>query len=127
MSLHCPATLIVAGHREEHLRVLMGSLRDRRVAAVYTSPAPEAVATGQAVAAELDAVARVASWLHRPDEGDDEDEEEGPPADRFEDGLRAVADLHRGETVLVLVPSSAAADWSVVELEIGDDGVRPAP
>jgi hypothetical protein len=131
VTLHCPARLIVAYH-EGGLDAWVQTLRDRRVAAVYTSPVPDEVARGEAVAGSLGAAARVAAWLERLERLDGLAAEARtgsvPQGVRCDDEeLRSLADLHRGETVLLLVPATAAGDTSVFELEIGDDGARLLP
>jgi hypothetical protein len=128
VALHCPARLIVAYH-EAGLDAWVQTLYVRRVAAVYTSPVPDEVARGEAVAGSLGAAARVAAWLERLDglaaEAHTGSVPQGVRCDDEE--LRSLADLHRGETVLLLVPATAAGDTSVFELEIGDDGARLLP
>lgn len=148
--LHCPATLLVARHGDaeyghpsvlcdeggwlsEHgrdqVRELAESLRDRRVARVYTSVLERAVESGR-LAAELlgvDCVAvdglaefSVGALVGRPH--DDPElasifrdwmrgdlgrfvpggETGAQVVARYREALQAIADLHRGETVLVL-------------------------
>ncbi len=119
MSLHCPATLIVA-RSEADGRALAVGLLDRRVAVVYSGPRPETALTGRVVARELGAAfATVPGLDGGPDEHPASPEE---VVSRYEDELRSLADLHRGETVLVLA-HNPRADWMGVEVEIGDDGM----
>ncbi|MCA1782433.1 MAG: hypothetical protein ABR500_07235 [Dermatophilaceae bacterium] len=124
MSLHCPATLLVAGH-EGDTRALADGLRDRRVVAVYTSGRAEAERTGRALAEELGAVLEVDPGLDV--DPPDRDESAEDAVVRIQDGLGSVADLHRGETVLVLAPLGPGLQGTVVHVEIGDDGVRIGP
>jgi broad specificity phosphatase PhoE len=148
--LHCPATLLVARHGDaeyghpsvlsdeggwlsdpgrQQVARLAASVRDRRVARVYTSVLHRAVESG-ALAAEVLGVDSVAvdglaefsvgalagrphddpelasvfrAWMHgdlgRCIPGGETGSE---VVARFREALQAIADLHRGETVLVL-------------------------
>ena len=119
MSLHCPATIVVVSGADD-VSMLADRLRERRVAAVYTGERSEAAATGRRLAAELGVAASTTTGLDdvaaRPARLD----ESLPELER----LRPLADLHRGETVVVLLSGRPDEGPSSVELEIGDEGVR---
>lgn len=121
MSLHCPALLIVA-RTEAYAGPLAERLRERNVAAVYTGPDPEATLAGRSLAAELGAAAATVPGLDLGASGLPGSLEKAFA--RIADELHALADLHRGETVVVLADAETSADWMVFEAEIGDDGVR---
>ena len=117
--LQCAATLLLARHGEastdgdlsprghEQAHALGRSLRDRRLAVVYTSTLAPAVQTAGIVERETGVSVVVDAGL-----------DDGSVA-----GLEALADQHRGETVLVL---SGAGDeregCAVVEVSIDADG-----
>jgi probable phosphoglycerate mutase len=149
--LQCAATLLLASQAEvEHdaqggltdrgrrrARALGERLRDRRVAMVYTSPVPRAVQTAETVAAVLGVGVRVRDGLGvSPSRGRGE-------YDAVRSELEAVADLFRGECVLVVgqgaaicatvrqvarsLPSQALwgrslGDGEVVEVAVDADG-----
>lgn len=100
MSLHCPATLLVTAPPTDEggLAHLVEALRGERVLAVVTAPEDE---LGPRVAEGLDVPLEVDAAL----------------SDAGRDPLTGVADLHRGETVLVLLPSAAPG---VDRVELGD-------
>ena len=147
--LHCAATLLIARHCEaeyaterlsdaggsltvrgrEQARRLARSLRDARVAMVYTSDMARAVQTGEIVAAELGVLVRVRAglrewsvgeyagrphvagmfdetfhgWLQGAHDVEVPGGESGRSVlERMSSELQAVADEHRGETVLVV-------------------------
>lgn len=121
MSLHCPATLIVA-RADGAGRPLLDRVRDRNIAGVFTSAHPEVVLAGRSLAAELGTAVTTLPEL---------DPQESEPSAtvrqalaHLEKALHSLADLHRGESVVVLTRARAAADWAAFEVEIGDDGVR---
>jgi len=93
--LQCAATLLLTDAGGS--RTLGPSLVDRRLAAIHTSAAPEAVRTAEAVAAVTGAAISVSADLREP--GDEPDAEVRARVARE---LGAIADLHRGETVLVV-------------------------
>lgn len=104
--LQCPATLVLLTHvsrpgvrRAEHAERL---LRDLRVAAVYAAPGtgPTADVVGEA--------------LSLPPH-----EEPGLDGPSYRDALAALADLHRGETVVVVAGEATIAD---LERFLGDPG-----
>ena len=125
MSLHCPATLVVASEREDP-RALAARLGDDRLAAVYTASRPDAVATGRTLADALGAAHGTLAELELGLEPTARPSAESI-VDRYADALQTVADLHRGETVLVLVPEPASASWSPLRVDLGDDGIRLTP
>ena len=88
--LHCPARILLAGPGEQ--LALDRSLLDARLALVYTGPSRRTVRTAEAVAARTGVPVVVRDDLHG----------EAVPAE-----LSALADLHRGETVLVVLPGAA--------------------
>jgi 2,3-bisphosphoglycerate-dependent phosphoglycerate mutase len=104
--LQCPATLVLAAAGdEEQARALAESLRDRRVAVVYTDDSPATGAAVDAVSAGLGAPVR-----------SEPDLREGflPPGAVLEQ----LADAHRGETVLVLA-AAPVLTAAVGELPVG--------
>jgi probable phosphoglycerate mutase len=116
--LHCPATLCVARHGDaafghasvpseeggwltergtSQVRELAESLRPRRVAAVYSSTMQCAVESAALAAQVLDTTAREVDGLQEISVG-----ENGPEVlARVREALQGLADLHRGECVLV--------------------------
>lgn len=152
---------------------LAASLTDRRVAIVYTSTRARAVETGGIAARALGVAARELAGLEEFSVGDlagarfddprltstyagwlaGELAHRIPGAEsgqelvaRFRDALNTIADLHRGETVLVIShggvmslglpqvalggpagPPSPLANCAQVELSAGDDGWRLGP
>jgi broad specificity phosphatase PhoE len=161
--LHCPATLLLARHDDadgdhspvpsddegrltetatEQVERLARSLRDRRVARVYSSTSTRAVEYGRLAAEVLGVDAQAVDGL-RGGSGDQ-------VLDRYREALQAIADQHRGETVLVLghggvlssvlprlpgaihddVADSGFPPWgAVVEVSVDGDGfvVRQGP
>ena len=116
--LHCPARVFVARHGEaaydgrerltaageRQARELAQRLRGERVAGVHASSMPRAAATGR-IAAE---VLGVRVELH--DElGEVGIESEDAVVDRVSAALAAIADLYRGEAVLVVGHQGAFA------------------
>jgi broad specificity phosphatase PhoE len=93
--LHCPATLLLAPYDEaaertaEAARRLAERLADENVSRVYGGTGAGVVQTAAAVG-----VAAAAEQRHELD------------ADDVVEELNAIADLHRGETVLVVLPGS---------------------
>ena len=88
--LQCPATFLVLA--TESAASLVPDLRHARVAAVY------------AVAADVDAAARVAREAGVPVRPLEES-----PGTTYPDGLADLADLHRGETVVVVLRPGAVS------------------
>src|SRR4051812_23498036 len=117
--LQCAATLLLASPAEQETSrpagetltersvALAGSLASARVAAVYCSGAAEAVQTAGIVAARLGLPAVAQVGLLEPAEG----VSEADTSQRSGRQLQELADMHRGETVLVVghtEPISAA-------------------
>ena len=92
MALHCPATLLVASSPEsaKGVAALVESLAGERVLGVVRAPTD-------------DAGARLAQVLDVPLE-DEPGLGEGRPSRSL---LGEIADLHRGETVVVLAPADS--------------------
>ena len=121
MSLHCPATLVVA-RTEGHPSALVERVRHRNVAGVFTGTEPEVALAGHSLGALL---ATPVATLPGLDPGASEAPATvGEALVQLDDVLHSLADLHRGETVVVLTKTRSSADWVVFEVEIGDDGVR---
>lgn len=100
MALHCPATLLLAPapHDAKGARDLTASLAGERVLAVV---GPPGVAAGRQLADALGVPL----------------EDEPGLASADPSVLESIADLHRGETVLVLTHSSGETPFA--RLEIG--------
>ncbi len=117
--LHCPATLLVArpGEAEnggtsaladdagplsqrgvEQVQALAASLAPRRVAHVYTSTMTRAAESGALAGAALSVGV---SEVHGLQELSTGGEAAADAVHRYREALQAIADLHRGETVLV--------------------------
>lgn len=88
--LHCAARILLACPGEAE--VLGQSLASERLALVYTAPQPQAVRTADAVAARTGATVVLREVLA-----------EGSVVAE----LDAISDVHRGETVLVVLPGNA--------------------
>jgi broad specificity phosphatase PhoE len=116
--LQCAATLLLVAPGETGRALDLGrSLHDVRLAVIYTSDLPAAVETAATVGAGTGAPVTVLEGL--ADDADVRAELEG------------IADLHRGETVLVVsseaasgavVPQGTGPTDGVVELTIDADG-----
>lgn len=103
MALHCPATLLVAPAPRDAKGVasLVDALTGDRVLAVVRAPD---LAVGTQLAERLGALL---------------EDEVGLAADEPDPAtLDAIADLHRGETVLVLTPPGEAGGAPFVRLEL---------
>lgn len=103
MALHCPATLLVAPtpRGEDARHRLVESVVDERVLTVVVAPGDDG---GRQVAETLDVPLEADPGLASP---------------TLDDAvLRVVADLHRGETVLVLtqVPGAGVTPFERVEV-----------
>lgn len=116
--LQCAATLLIARPAEtepqtdraagesaglsiggrHQARRLAGELESARVAMIYCSDVPRAVQTAEILAATLGVHVRVREALHGAYDG----ESPGDVLDRTRSELEAIADQHRGETVLVV-------------------------
>ena len=100
--LQCPATMLIARHGDaDQVRVLVEQVRPRRVAAVYSSRMDRAVESAELAASELGARSAAVDGLQ---------ESSGELAvavlKRFTKAIEEIADVHRGETVLVFTHSS---------------------
>jgi probable phosphoglycerate mutase len=128
--LHCPAVLLVTCHGDDGrapARELAQSLLTRKVARVYTSTLQSAVESG-AVAAEGLGVDSVAveglpealshGDLRRFFSGAETDAE----VERCRGALQAIADQHRGETVLVVTHGVVLPHCGVAEVSVDADG-----
>lgn len=104
MSLHCPARLFLA-KGEDPLSPVVESAREERVAAVCAAPGEMALARSAAEA--LGCPVEEVATLGQPD--------------RWSEALIEIADLHRGESVLVVAPPGALHRPRLVE--VGDDGI----
>ena len=106
MNLHCPARLILLPAADA------ARLDDRRVARIYTSAAAEAEAAG--LAGRLGVGVEVVPEL---DDGS------------LDLALQGIADLHRGETVVVLGVRrpGGAPDGEVVEVDHDGAGWTVVP
>lgn len=106
--LHCPATVYVAPlpASPQEARRLAARLADRHLATVWSTADPTAAACAAAAAEHLGLPRRRLG----PEEADD------PHA-----ALQAIADLHRGESVLAFGVGTPGV------VEIGDDGWRRDP
>lgn len=102
MALHCPATLLVAPVPADAREVdaLADSVTEERILGVVGAPGSEAAR-------------RLAEVLDVPLE-----DEPGLAADQPEASVWvAIADMHRGETVVVLSPSAGAGGTPFVRRE----------
>lgn len=127
--LQCPATILVAGHGEadhqEHgdrtagdgrlsdlgraqVGELVEAIRSRRIAAVYTSRVGPAIESGQRVASALGMRSVAVDGLAELTVGD-LDGDGHAVVSRFRGALEAIADVHRGETVLVITHGAVMA------------------
>ncbi len=88
--LHCAARILLA--RPGEGEALGRSLASERLALVYTAPQSRAVRTAETVAARTGATVVLREALG-----------EGSVVDE----LDAISDVHRGETVLVVLPGNA--------------------
>ena len=104
--LQCAATVLLVQHRvsESESRRLGRSLRSARLAAIYTAGSAEATRTAGIVGDETGVPVTVLDQA----------------LDRSAE-LEGIADLHRGETVLVVAPLDLAGG-AVVEVTVDADG-----
>ena len=115
--LQCAATLLLTDAGGSP--ALGASLVDRRLAAVYASAAPDAVRTAEDVAAVTGVGVSVSEDLREPGA-----ESGGEVRARVARELGAIADLHRGETVLV-VDDSQVLEPALAPLLRGGPGAGP--
>ena len=103
MALHCPATLLVAAPPRDvgAATALVDALAGDRVLAVACAPGDVA---GDQLAQLLDVPLETEPGLL-----------EGTPTSPV---LGEIADLHRGETVLVLAPGTTAGETPFARLEV---------
>ncbi len=102
--LQCPATLLVLGRAGWPSRLELP--QDRNIAAVYC-PADEIDAAAR-LADELDVALRPVQDLILA-QGEAESLDEGDGWTAVHAALRGIADLHRGETVVVLTATAGQA------------------
>ena len=127
--LQCPATLLIARHGDAgyandgvlsddggwltdvgraQVGELADTLRSRRISAVYSSRMEPAVESGELAATELGVKAFAVDGLQelsaRP-----EAEDGHAVVSRVRDAVTAIADIHRGERVLVFTHSGVMA------------------
>jgi len=144
VSLHCAATFLIAHDDEQHgrLQSMAQGLRRERVAAVAVGSTGHLSESAARCAEVLDVPLRRLGGLTG---GGPSDGAGGDLVAEFREALQELADLHRGETVLVLtegrvisaaVPSLAGnlstsyarerplPAATPVRLEVGDDGWR---
>lgn len=133
--VHCPATVLLVRHADagddaavlaepagdltvrgrDRARTLGTSLAGARVSLIYSSPVPQAVQTAGILAVSTGAAVVVRADLAAAPDGAD-------TGSRVRAVLDAVADEHRGETVLVLA-SASAVRAAVAGLVGGPDDV----
>ena len=122
--LQCPATLLIARHGDAEyavpgvlsddggtltvkghaqVRHLVEQVRLRRIAAVYSSRMERALESAELAASELGVQAEVVDGLQEFAVG----ELGHVVVERFKEALEAIADTHRGETVLVFTHGGA--------------------
>ncbi len=120
MALHCPATLFLAGTGDEGWAGdLARLLAEEHIARVWSGEHPGVAAVGREAAALLGVDAAVLAEL-------DVCTAEGSPVIAHRDALGYIADLHRGENVLVVL-ADAPGEAAPTRVVVGDDGwvVRP--
>ena len=147
MSLHCPATLILARPGEvQSARELGMGLRSARIAAVFAGSAGPAGPSAAMVADALGMDVATLPGLPAAAGGHPGDRTPGGDDADLAEAIRAIADLYRGESVLLVASPQAldaalsalevtgqldipAQDGSLVcgVLEVGDDGIRLGP
>ncbi len=115
--LHCPATLLVT--RAADPDVLAGALRPRNVARIYCSPGTHGPAA--ALAGSLGVALVLDEGLGQPGDGRLAD-----VVDAGREALQAIADLHRGEAVVVLLGASTPLT-EVLEVSVDGDGFVVTP
>lgn len=118
MALFCPATLHLAAVPVAEVATVARGLAGENVAMVYAAPA--AAQVGAAAASLLDVPVRVEAELEGLDVGSFG--RGAHPTRHCAAALDDIADLHRGEHVLVVGPADEARGVLLRRLEIGDDG-----
>lgn len=117
--LQCAATLVLAAPSERAEALALGErLAMRRIAAVWTGDGASQRQTAELVAGVLGLPVTARPGLDALDPGDAGDDR---------GALQEIADQHRGETVLVLLPASPVAGLrlgpdEIAELRIDGDG-----
>ncbi len=116
MALHCPATLLITAPGDAAwARALAERLAGEHIAQVWSGPSPAATGAARLAAELLDVGAAVLDAL-------DAEDPTGVDRDSRREALDHIADLHRGETVLVLARGGHGDADRPARLEIGDDG-----
>jgi 2,3-bisphosphoglycerate-dependent phosphoglycerate mutase len=145
--LQCPATFLVVGWssvpREPEGVELADQLRDRRIASVCSGRDATTLAVATALAGQLGVAHRSIDGLEplpaRPECADAHDadatgrafagadaQDAGTPSARHRAALDALADLHRGETVLVVAHASVLATlWPAARSPDEEDALPP--
>ena len=109
MSLHCAATLVV--RTADTALAEIAALRERRVTALYAEDDGHELVAQIAGLLDLDILpVRVAPGTGRAF------------VHANQTALQGISDLHRGETVVVVVDPAYRVDH--LEVEIGDDGMH---
>lgn len=140
MALHCAANLVVVPHDRippDRADELVEALGSRRLAAVHVD-GDDSAAAAATVAARHCLAVTMHPELSEPAEGEHQDS----VLDRYRQGLEAIADLHRGETVLVVVHPGLPARWlpqlvrggaaettwrgGLIEVRVDEDGITVA-
>lgn len=123
--LQCPVTLhLIEPCASEQLGEVVEALRHEHLAMAYAAPSPAAVAAAEFVAGSVEVDVRVEAAL----EGLDVDGfgRGARPESHCTEALESIADLHRGEHVLIVGDGLPGPGLAVVrQLEIGDDGWGP--
>lgn len=120
--LHCPVTLhLLAPDEQARSAEIAEELRHEHVAMVYAAASPAAAGTAEELGRLLDVSVRVDADLSDLDvagfgRG-------AHPVRHCAQALEDIADLHRGEHVIVVGGVATGGDDMVLRrLEIGDDG-----
>lgn len=112
--LQCAATFLVVGVQSgDQVSTLADRLRHARVALTYGGPDPAAVRTAEQLAASLGTASKVTDL--ELTEGRLRDHDAGILA-----ALRDLADVHRGETVLLVAEHGPETGW--LEVLVDGDG-----
>ena len=124
--LQCAATILLTSHADADGddRALARSLREERLALIYTSPTPPAVQTAEVVATETGVPVVVRETLRDAVRRDGPGTDEGPDEHvraRMVAELETIADAHRGETVLVVTHAGAIRATVPALVGLADD------